>query len=204
MSEITTMTLDETLQLLQISQENLAELLSACGWGDLTQFTEEQSELLLAVNEGHTVHNWPYLESYLRNVAHRKGLTPEQFDEMAAAITQAGGTLFDYREQFEALCQQVIDGASPQDVVTPQDKVSDSQIKDVADSLTPVMSGEAILDLVRGRGSCQCLSNFAIRLKVLPRSVSRINKSLNKSTLKAIGAKSLRFSKVMNSKSGWK
>lgn len=133
-------TLDDILQLLEVSQETLTEILNACGWGSLTQFTDEQSEILIAVNDSHTNHNWPYLESYLRKVADGKGLTPEKYDELADTIAQAGGTLLDYRDSFEEICQRVSNGAPLMDaVMPPQDKPV--ELSDIAAEM-PAVNGE--------------------------------------------------------------
>ncbi|BDM82844.1 hypothetical protein [Acaryochloris marina] len=111
--------LDDILQLLEVSEETLGKILKAMSWEGLTQFDDDQSGVLLAVNEGHNANGWSYVESYLRKVADQQGLGPEEYDKLASAITQAGATLGEYRETFADVCQRFKGGASAEEAVLP-------------------------------------------------------------------------------------
>ena len=132
--------LDDILQLLEVSEETLGKILKACGWGGLTQFDDEQSKMLIAINEGHNSNGWSYVESYLRKVADQQGLVPEQYDKLASAITQAGATLGEYRETFGEVCQRFKAGASAETAVLPPvDKPV--ELSDIAAEM-PAVNGE--------------------------------------------------------------
>lgn len=158
-------TLDDILQLLEVSQETLDEILSAIGWGELTQFDDDQSEMLCSVNSGHLENSWTYIESYLRKISEQYAVTPEEFDELAAAITKGGETLTARLGDFEDLCQRFQNGENAENSVTPP--VTDSQIKDVAKESVPAMDGDSIVSLVKelARGSarkiCSQVEGFA-------------------------------------------
>lgn len=153
-------TIGDILELLKTSQDTLNEILEACGWSDLTEFTDEQAETLIAVSGGHEEHNWSYLESYLRMVAHRSEIAPEQYDEIAEAIAQAGGTLLDYREQFQGICQRVKDGATPEQAVMPPqdtpvtspDPFANCQDEELLDFINKQAEAAAITTLSRIQG----------------------------------------------------
>ncbi|UJB73397.1 hypothetical protein HRE53_32710 (plasmid) [Acaryochloris sp. 'Moss Beach'] len=142
--------LDDILQLLEVSQETLDKILKAMGWEGLTQFDDSQSELLMVVNAGHSSHGWSYTESYLRNVAHKQGLTPEQYDELASAITGSGSTLGQYRERFEALCQRIQAGEKPKTVIESASAPSDQEIKVAAEKSGVGMEGNELVNLLKG------------------------------------------------------
>lgn len=142
--------LDDILKLLEVSEETLDKILKAMGWEGLTQFDDSQSELLMTVNEGHNAHGWSYTESYLRNIAHKQELTPEQYDEIASAITGAGSTLGQYRERFEALCQRVQAGEKPNLVIQSPEAPSDDEIKVAAEESGVGMEGNELVGLLKG------------------------------------------------------
>lgn len=153
-------TIGDILELLKASKETLDQILEACGWSDLEEFTDEQAETLIAVNGGHEEHNWSYLESYLRMVAHQHELAPETYDEIAEAISQAGGTLLDYREQFKTFCLKVKIGVSPSDAVMPPkdapitspDPFSNCQDEELLDFINKQAEAAATTTLSRIQG----------------------------------------------------
>lgn len=143
--------LDDILQLLEITQEDLQKLLKAVGWEeDLTQFDDTQAELLNVVNTGHNKHGWTYIESFLRRVADQQGLTPEQFDELSSAITGTGSTLGQYRDRFEALCQRIQAGEKPSLVIQSPEAPSDDEIKVAAEESGVGMEGNELVGLLKG------------------------------------------------------
>lgn len=140
-------TIDEILELLKVTSDVLDEMLGAAGWTEKTEFTEEDGETLLQMQDGHDNQERSYLEAFLRNVAHNAGITGEDYDGLTEAIAQAGGLLVDYRDQFPELCQKVKSGVSPQEAVVPSTfkAVDETPVftnppnKDLAAFLTPEM-----------------------------------------------------------------
>lgn len=115
----------DILELLKTTSETLNQILETVGWTDQEEFTDEEAELLTAVHQGHLDHEWPYMESYLRKLAETRGLNPEQFDELAKAIAEAGGTLSDYRDRFPDICEKVKGGLTPSQAVMPNTAVAE-------------------------------------------------------------------------------
>lgn len=112
----------EIQELLAVEPETLSKMLDACGWAELAEFTDEQADTLLAMKASHEEKGRDYVEGYLRNIAHNVDITGTQFDEIASAITDAGGQLRDYRDRFEFICTKVKEGADPKTVITATEK----------------------------------------------------------------------------------
>lgn len=134
--EYLTMTIDEILELLKVDDAELDKILEACGWSGKTEFTDDEADTLLAVKASHDEKNRDYIEGYLRNIAHNVDITGTQFDEIAEAITHAGGLLLDYRDQFWDICQRVKDGVSPQEAVLPPQPVVEDTAPTAEDTPT--------------------------------------------------------------------
>lgn len=143
-------TFDDILQLLELSEENLNTFLGAIGWEGLTSFTDEQASMLETVHLGHTNHGWSYLESYLRKIADQEGVTPEEYDGLAEAISQAGGTLTDYKEDFQGICQRFKSGLTPEvAVLPPSDEAGEAlQLPKDMQDLGPQLSEEELIKLI--------------------------------------------------------
>lgn len=125
----------DILEILKTSKEHLEPMLEACGWTNQSEFTDEQAETLLAMKVSHEEKGRDYIEGYLRNIAHNVGITGTQFNEIHQCITEAGGSLIDYRERFEEICHLVNDCVSPAEAIIPPQPV-------VADT-PPVVEAEA-------------------------------------------------------------
>lgn len=128
-------TIDDILEILKTSKEKLEPMLEACGWTGTTEFTDEQAETLLAMKVSHEEKGRDYIEGYLRNIAHNVGITGTQFDEIHQCITEAEGSLIDYRDRFEEICQQVNDCVSPAEAIIPP--------QPVVEDTPPVVEAEA-------------------------------------------------------------
>lgn len=120
------MNFDEILELLKVTEEGLNTILGAMGWEDKTEFTDTESEALLATHGGHTDHDWPYLESYLRYIANQAELTPEEYDELVQAIGYAGGLLAEYRDTFKSICEKKKSGMSVEAAVMPNSAIAET------------------------------------------------------------------------------
>ncbi|NJM68059.1 MAG: hypothetical protein HC851_21520 [Acaryochloris sp. RU_4_1] len=121
-------TLDDILEILKTSHEKLNEMLEACGWTGLTEFTDEQADTLLSIQAIHEANTeTSYLNAFLRTIGQKLEVDKTQFNEIYKAINAAGGGLIDYRDRFEEICQQVNDGVSPdQAILPPQPVVEDA------------------------------------------------------------------------------
>jgi hypothetical protein len=112
----------EIQELLAVEPETLLTILDACGWSELADFTDDQADTLLAVKTSYEEKGREYVEGYVRNVAHRVGITATQFNEIHECITQAGGHLRDYRDRFEFICTKVKEGSDPAEVLAGMTK----------------------------------------------------------------------------------
>lgn len=173
---VTTNTLDETLQHIEISQDTLNRITQDIGWGELTQFTNAQVEQLQRIQTDHVTHGWAYVEAYLRQEAQGFNVSPEEFDQLAAAINASGKCLVDYRESFNEVLTRFCNGESLEDCVALQSKqappnappqtVTEADLREAAKSI-PNADIESMVKLVQelargnARASCDTIVGFA-------------------------------------------
>lgn len=172
-----TNTLDETLQILEVSEDTLNQITNNIGWGELTQFTNTQVEQLQAISQGHLDHGWSYVESHLRKSAQDYNVGPEEFDLLSKAIAQAGKDLGDYLTIFDEVLQRFCNGDKPEDCVlpwppsveepAPEDKqVTDEELREAA-KVIPNNSADSIASLIKemarnnAKASCDTIAGFA-------------------------------------------
>lgn len=132
---------NEVLELLKVDDAELDEILEACGWSGTTEFTDEQSEALLVTKTIHDETGLGYTNSFLRSIGQRLELTEDEFNPIYAAIKAVDGRLVDYRDRFEEICQQVKDGADPNEAIIPPQPVVEDAPPAVED-IPPVIEGD--------------------------------------------------------------
>lgn len=122
----------EIQELLAVEEDVLSQMLTASGWEELTEFTDEQGDTLLAMK---TIHEedeeCSYLSAFLQTFGLDQGLEKSQINQIYLAINAIGGGLLDYREQFEFICSKVKAGADPNDVLAGINK-SQQTVDDIA------------------------------------------------------------------------
>ncbi|NJM67712.1 MAG: hypothetical protein HC851_19590 [Acaryochloris sp. RU_4_1] len=139
------MTINEIQELLNVEDDILGQILDACGWTELNEFTDAQVSTLESIVKQHDEKDRDYLDAYLRNIASNAEISGTQYNEIVEAITQAGGTSLDYRDRFKFICTQVKEGVTPADAITGTNQ-GKKTVDEIAGDYIQYLRDEGLLD----------------------------------------------------------